>query len=455
MGLLNASQRYYYEGADGVQNSGDEKYGDYQFTSLDNIINQFIVAYVGQDKIISRARRTDVQFHAMRALQELSFDTFKSTKSLEFTVPATLKMPLPQDYVNYVKISSVDDSGIMHVLYPSIKSFNPTAYQQNSDSSYKLETNSYIRKNPNASGSLPASNQYEEYGITATGRTSNKDGVGDIKSNKLLPKFKKETRIAVTNASGHNSRELVYGPGSGMQINFHTAGHDIEVGMTVYGPGIPKNTTVKTVGSSTSGNYPGMGITMTNPAYEQWLLDGSVSTNPGRPFDTQIAGEELIFVDLNKQSETGSRYKTYTASTTSSDVDYDNYDDDIYLPREGGRYGIQPENAQANGTFYIDPASGCIYVSSNISGKIMILEYISDSLGTDEEMIVHKFAEEAMYKHIAHAILATRANTPEYLVNRFKKEKFASKRVAKLRLSNIKIEELSQILRNKSKHIKH
>tara|TARA_R110002012_G_scaffold37200_10_gene104435 strand:- start:86 stop:1453 length:1368 start_codon:yes stop_codon:yes gene_type:complete len=455
MGLLNASQRYYYEGADGVQNSGDEKYGDYQFTSLDNIINQFIVAYVGQDKIISRARRTDVQFHAMRALQELSFDTFKSTKSLEFTVPATLKMPLPQDYVNYVKISSVDDSGIMHVLYPSIKSFNPTAYQQNSDGSYKLETNSYIRKNPNASGSLPASNQYEEYGITATGRTSNKDGVGDIKSNKLLPKFKKETRIAVTNASGHNSRELVYGPGSGMQINFHTAGHDIEVGMTVYGPGIPKNTTVKTVGSSTSGNYPGMGITMTNPAYEQWLLDGSVSTNPGRPFDTQIAGEELIFVDLNKQSETGSRYKTYTASTTSSDVDYDNYDDDIYLPREGGRYGIQPENAQANGTFYIDPASGCIYVSSNISGKIMILEYISDSLGTDEEMIVHKFAEEAMYKHIAHAILATRANTPEYLVNRFKKEKFASKRVAKLRLSNIKIEELSQILRNKSKHIKH
>ena len=462
MGLLNESQRYYYEGADGVQNSGDEKYGGYQFTSLEDIINQFIVAYVGQDKIISKARRTDVQFHAMRALQEFSFDTFKSTKSLEFTVPPTLKMPLPQDYVNYVKISAIDDSGIMHVLYPSIKSFNPTAYQQNEDGSYKLETNSFIRKNPGGvydpvtgTYSIPASNEYEEYGITATGRTSNKDGVGDIKSNKLLPKFRKETRIAVTNTDGHNSRELVYGPGSGMQINFHTASHDIEVGMTIYGPGIPKNTTVKTVGDSTSGNYPGMGITITNPAYEQWLLDGSVGANPGRPTNTQIAGEELIFVNLNKQSETQSRYKTYTAATTSSDIDYDNYDDDIHLPSQGGRYGIQPENAQANGTFYIDPASGCIYVSSNISGKIVILEYVSDSLGTDEEMIVHKFAEEAMYKHIAHAILATRANTPEYLVNRFKKEKFAAKRVAKLRLSNIKIEELSQILRNKSKHIKH
>ena len=454
MGLLNASQRYYYEGADGVQNSGDENYGNYQFISLADIINQFIVAYVGQDKIISRARRTDIQFHAMRAMQELSYDTFKSCKAFEYTVPPTLKMPMPQDFVNHIKVSWVDDAGIARVIYPALKTSNPASYQQNTDGSFKLETNSYIRKNPNASGSLPASNQYEEYGITATGRTSNKDGVGDIKSNKLLPKFKKETRVAITNTSGHNDRELVYGPGSGMQMNFYNT-HDIEVGMTVYGPGIPKNTTVKTVGDSTSGNYPGMGITMTNPAYEQWLLDGSVGTNPGRPFDTQIAGEEVIFVDLNKQSDTSSRYKTYTAATTSSDVDYDNYDDDIYLPREGGRYGIQPENAQANGTFYIDPASGCIYLSSNISGKIIILEYISDSLGTDEEMIVHKFAEEAMYKYIAHAILATRANTPEYLVNRFKKEKFASKRVAKLRLSNIKIEELSQILRNKSKHIKH
>ena len=39
MGLLNASQRSYYEGADGVQNSGDENYGNYQFTSLKDIIN--------------------------------------------------------------------------------------------------------------------------------------------------------------------------------------------------------------------------------------------------------------------------------------------------------------------------------------------------------------------------------------------------------------------------------
>jgi hypothetical protein len=69
--------------------------------------------------------------------------------------------------------------------------------------------------------------------------------------------------------------------------------------------------------------------------------------------------------------------------------------------------------------------------------------------------MVHKFAEEALYKYIAHAVLATRSNTPEYIVARFKREYVAARRNAKIRLSNIKIEEITQVMRNKSKQIKH
>ena len=69
-------------------------------------------------------------------------------------------------------------------------------------------------------------------------------------------------------------------------------------------------------------------------------------------------------------------------------------------------------------------------------------------------MVVHKFAEEAMYKSIAYAILSL-SITGQPLVGRFKQEKFAAIRQAKLRLSNLKLEELTQILRGKSKHIKH
>ena len=70
-------------------------------------------------------------------------------------------------------------------------------------------------------------------------------------------------------------------------------------------------------------------------------------------------------------------------------------------------------------------------------------------------MQVHKLAEEAMYKSIVYAILSTSSNVPEYAVRRYKKEKFAAVRQAKLRLSNIKLEEITQILRGKSKQIKH
>jgi hypothetical protein len=53
-----------------------------------------------------------------------------------------------------------------------------------------------------------------------------------------------------------------------------------------------------------------------------------------------------------------------------------------------------------------------------------------------------------------HGILSGRSNIPEHLVARFKKERFAETRKAKIRLSNIKIEEFTQVLKGMSKIIK-
>ncbi len=69
--------------------------------------------------------------------------------------------------------------------------------------------------------------------------------------------------------------------------------------------------------------------------------------------------------------------------------------------------------------------------------------------------MVPKLAEQAMYMHIIYSILSTRSQVPEYVINRYKLEKRSSLRNAKLRLSNIKTEEISQVFRNKSKWIKH
>jgi len=51
-------------------------------------------------------------------------------------------------------------------------------------------------------------------------------------------------------------------------------------------------------------------------------------------------------------------------------------------------------------------------------------------------------------------LVSGRSNIPEYVVQRFKKEKFAETRKAKIRLSNIKMEEFTQVLRGISKPIK-
>tara|TARA_R110002012_G_scaffold7087_3_gene33464 strand:+ start:2233 stop:3399 length:1167 start_codon:yes stop_codon:yes gene_type:complete len=278
-----------------------EQFGNYQYVSLENIINNFIISYVGEDKIISKIRRTDVAFHAQRGLAELSYDTLKSFKSQEIEVPPSLSMKLPHDFVNYVKLSWLDNDGIERILMPTRKTSNPDALIQDSNFDYAFDT----------------------------------DGT-------LLRAENSETLSKFQNATNRNT------------------------------------------------------------------------TNP----------------DILDEFE---RYKS----------------------NQGGRYGLSPEFANSNGVYFIDNLRGKIFFDSSLTGKIVTLKYISDSLGTDNEMIVHKFAEEAMYKHIAYAILATRANTQEYLVMRFKKEKFAATRQAKLRLSNLKSEELAQVMRGKSKIIKH
>ena len=296
MGLLdNQTQNAYYTGSD---------FGTYQFVTLDHIINGFMVAYVGESKIISKANRTDIQFHAMRAIQELSYDVFRSVKSQEIEVPATLTMTLPQDYVNYVKLVKVDSNGIERVLYPTGKTSNPFAISQDSDGNYQF-----------------------------------------------------------------SDTEAPWGE-------------------------------------------------------EDDLTEQS-------PSDTWSSYQDQTEPDV------------YTDDSTDIDIDF-----------RGRRYGLDPQHVQSNGTFFIDYLRGNIHFGSTLAGDTIILKYISDGLGTDSEMVVHKFCEEACYKWIAYGVLSTRSNIPEYLVQRFKKERFAESRKAKIRLSNIKIEEFTQVLKGLSKPIK-
>ena len=481
MGLLDdTTHQQYYQGND---------YGDYQFISLDDIITQFQIAYVGEDKVISKVKRVDIAFHAQRALQELSFDTFKSTKAQEIVLPPSLQMLLPHDYINYTKISTVDSAGIKHLLYPTSKTSNPFSILQDSDGNYNFPGNVQLATNADFEDPLTAPWFFSTIGANTV--TGSDDSIA-ISSGALT-----FTHYVKNNYGNPMSR--VYATWQAIDVTDITKLEISAAGTSAAASGTALAGTLRfgissTPGSNDSIAQPESAGTSTNVnvpdiAYVEWN-DGTSSTKDlldtdGEAIDVSAYNTVYIlitsFVDfssaqndasinsiddisvidvsasspLTQKNNTGhsETWKSYKSKIPSENQD--DYQDDTYWPMDGERYGLDPQHAQANGSFFIDQRLGKIHFSSNINGKTVILDYISDSLGTDGEMQVHKFAEEAMYKWIAHAILATRANTQEYLVNRFKKERFAAVRTAKLRLSNIKLEEITQILRGKSKQIKH
>ena len=282
--------------------------GSYSYISLDNIINNFLVAYVGEGKLIPSVKRTDVMFHAKRGLQEFSYDTLKSIKSQELSIPDSLSLIIPQDYVNYVNLSWIDDYGVKHIIYPTQLTSNP----------YRVPVQ-------------------DNNGVPT------QDSLGD--------------------------------------------------------------------------NIQGSSITD-----ERWRTAN----------DRQLSGEYTV-----------EDYNTGVYDWTWNKLAF------------GQRYGLEPQTSQKNGWFTINEREGKFSFSSNLSGQLIILEYISDGLSVDADTKVPKMAEEAMYLHIAYSILAGRANKPEYVVQRYKRDRRAALRNAKIRLSNIKLNEIVQVMRGKSKWIKH
>tara|TARA_X000001382_G_scaffold110183_1_gene86624 strand:+ start:1801 stop:3186 length:1386 start_codon:yes stop_codon:yes gene_type:complete len=461
MGLLDGQDEQLYYDGKGLGLRG--RYGGYQFVSLTDIIDQFMLVYIGEDKIIPKAKKIDVAFHAQRALAELSFDTLKSHKAQEITLPPSLQMILPMDYVNYTRVLFVDNAGIKHPLYPTKHTQNPTSPFQNSDGEFKLIA---VATCTDTSSTITLDKVYTD--ITVGMRIFGEKIPADAFVQKITHNST-STIISMTDdidggaaaftASGFDGDvEVQFRLNEGSIIQEKTTSFKVE-GITW-----ANNSNILTAASASDISEVKVGMTIStsifgSTAVHAFTIPTVVTDIQGTSIylssesSASGTGVDVTFLGENSDSQTFQDYKSNTPSENSNTAA--NYKDDRYWPADGERYGLDPSQAQVNGSFFIDDSRGLIHFSSNLSGKTIVLDYISDSLGTDGEMIVHKFAEEAMYKSIAYAIASGKITTPEYLVQRLKKERFAAIRTAKLRLSNIKLEELTQILRGKSKWIKH
>lgn len=474
MGLLDGTtQKAYYQGND---------YGNYQFVSLDDVITQFQIMYIGEDKLIPKAKRADVAFHAQRALAELSFDTFKSLKSQQIDVPPSLTMILPHDYVNYTKISRVDTAGIKHVLYPTKHTSNPFEIKQKTTGEYDFPTGETAVMNADFSQEL---NYYQR----SPGAIKVIDGVlkfahsvstspGDIPYGDALAVWQE---IDVSNVNYVNiSADGVAAstaPGGILRFGLSTNQGDMYTHPNDLTDNLNGNIPASLNASADIFDIDNALLTWDSTSSTQEALNINVSQydsvyiliTSNAPYTSASQAKLTNTIDnlsvvnaqtgntLQHASADGVNSSTWTSfkAATPSEDSLDDYRYERHWLNPNERYGLDPAFAQINGSFYIDERLGRIHFSSNISGKIVILDYISDSLGTDAEMQVPKLAEDAIYKHILYDLISTRSNISGSRLLFHQKEKFAAVRKAKLRLSNVKLEELTQILRSQSKHIKH
>lgn len=113
MGLYNKylSDLQYY--SNNGNTPEDANWGSYQYISLEDIVNNFMLMYQGDHELMNNLNRYKVLFYAKRGIQELNYDAMKEIKILQQTVGPNLKYVLPSDYVNWIRISLYKDGLIM------------------------------------------------------------------------------------------------------------------------------------------------------------------------------------------------------------------------------------------------------------------------------------------------------------------------------------------------------
>ena len=199
-----------------------------------------------------------------------------------------------------------------------------------------------------------------------------------------------------------------------------------------------------------------------------WLrpLNENIQVNSAQSY-LQGAGGTLTFnadgtvitddSTLDTERKNGQQNSIYLNQNNAVDQVEDDNASDFYSDYSiGARYGLNTETANVNPTFRIDKKAGVINFDSTMLNENCILEYISDGMegGDDSQVSVNKLFEDYVYAYIEYAILNSKFNVQEYVINRARKRKTALLRNAKIRLSNIHPGRLLMNLRGQNKWIK-
>lgn len=128
MAYITNSQ-YYNNNGDAPTNLN---WGSYQFVSMADIVNNFMLMNIGDDKLLNNVKRHEVIFHAKRGIQEITYDALRNFKVIEIKLGDDLKLVMPPDFVNYVRIS-LNIEGVLYPLHENLKANSAAAYLQDNN----------------------------------------------------------------------------------------------------------------------------------------------------------------------------------------------------------------------------------------------------------------------------------------------------------------------------------
>lgn len=122
----------------------EANWGNYQYVSLSDLVNNFVMFYSGENELIHNESRVKILFHMKRCIQELNYDALKEVRALELSVDEQLRFPFPKDYVNFVRVSLLKN-GTLFPLQENRQTMSTRAYLQANDGEILFdETNNIL-----------------------------------------------------------------------------------------------------------------------------------------------------------------------------------------------------------------------------------------------------------------------------------------------------------------------
>ena len=85
------------------------------YVTLRQVVNDYIITLDGDD-FASNVSDSAIRNFALRGIREFGFDISAKVKSIKLDIQSNNTVTLPDDYVDIVKLGTVDDSGVVKIF---------------------------------------------------------------------------------------------------------------------------------------------------------------------------------------------------------------------------------------------------------------------------------------------------------------------------------------------------